>query len=57
MSNEGCFLILPDHAYVSIISIAMKWHDDLKESSSPDSFKEKYLSVFCGSSAAGGEIE
>ena len=35
----------------------MKWHDVLKESSSPDSFKEMYLSVLCVSSAAGGEID
>ena len=35
--------------------IAMKWHDVLKESVSPDSFKEKYLRVLCVSSAAGGE--
>ena len=35
---------------------AIKWHDVLKESSSPDSFKEKSLSVLCASSVAGGEI-
>jgi len=42
---------------LSLINFAMKWHDVLKESSSPDSFKEKCLSVLCGSSAAGGEID
>ena len=36
-------------------TFGMKWHDVLKESSSPDSFKENYLSVLCVSSAAGGE--
>ena len=44
-------ILTPSHKY-----IAMKWHDVLKESSSPDSFKENYLSVLCASSAAGGEI-
>jgi len=39
-----------------IIYFAMKWHDVLKESSSPDSFKEIFLCVLCVSSAAGGEI-
>ena len=34
---------------------AMKWRDVLKESSSPDSFKEKYLRVLCVSSVAGGK--
>ena len=33
----------------------MKWHGILKESSSPDSFKVKYL--LCISSTAGGEID
>ena len=45
-------ILTPSHKY-----IAMKWHDVLKESSSPDSFKENYLSALCVSSAAGGEIE
>ena len=44
-------ILTPSHKY-----IAMKWHDVLKESSSPDSFKENYLSALCVSSAAGGEI-
>ena len=35
----------------------MKWHDVLKESPSPDSFKENYLCVLCASSAAGGEFD
>ena len=43
--------LTPSHNY-----FAMKWHYVLKESSSPDSFKENYLSVLCASSAAGGEI-
>jgi len=38
------------------IHFAMQWHDVLKESSSPDSFKGNYLSVLCVSSAAGGEL-
>jgi len=42
---------------LSLINFAMKWHDVLKESSSPDSYKEKHLSVLCGSSPAGGDIE
>jgi hypothetical protein len=35
-------IITPSHKY-----IAMKWHDVLKESLSPDSFKENYLSALC----------
>jgi len=35
----------------------MKWHDVLKESVSPDSFKEVNLCVLRVSSAAGGEID
>jgi hypothetical protein len=44
-------ILTPSHKYT-----AMKWQDVLKESSSPDSFKENYLSTLCVSSAAGGEI-
>ena len=45
-------ILTPSHKY-----IAMKWHDVLKESSSPDSFKEKYLCALRVSSVAGGEID
>ena len=44
-----------DHSQVRL-TVSNVWHDILKESSSPDSFKENYLSVLCASSAAGGEI-
>jgi len=44
-------ILTPSHKY-----IAMKWHDVLRESSSPDYFKENYLSALRVLSAAGGEI-
>jgi len=39
------------------IYFAMKWHDVLKESVSPDSFKDINLCALRVSSVAGGEID
>ena len=48
----GIGLVIP-----LILIVSNERHDVLKESSSPDSFKENNLCVLCVSSAAGGKID
>ena len=49
-------VIVQDHILTaSANNFAMQWHDVLKESLSPDSFRGNYLCVLSVSSAAGGE--